>query len=138
MKLIASLVTCAILAVPAVAGAKPYDDTIVNVPAQKGEASHYLTPVEYRQFTGDYTLSNGSVLHLAGNNHYMTAQVDEQPVHRIVATTPNSFQAIGHRLALQLNLNDPMGVSGQLEYVDESRRTADIKEPEMVVRVAFR
>jgi hypothetical protein len=137
MKSISSLVACLIVALPATAMAVPFDDTVVSIPAQKGEYSYHLDSTAYRQFTGEYTLSNGSVLRLAGNNHWMTAQIDQQPVHRIVATSNNSFQAVGHRLALQLNNTDPMDVSGYLEYVDESRKVADISEP-MVVRVAFR
>ncbi len=137
MKSISSLVVCLAVALPATVLAVPFDDTVVNVPAQKGEFSYHLDRASYRQFTGEYTLSNGSVLRLAGTNHWMTAQIDQQPVHRIVATSDSSFQAVGHRLALQLNITDPMDVSGYLEYVDESKKVADISEP-MVVRVAFR
>jgi hypothetical protein len=137
MKSFTSLAIAIAIALPATVMAKPFDDTVVNIPAQKGEFSYQMTAIDYRQFAGEYTLSNGSVLRLQGTNHAMTAQIDQQPVHRIVATSRNSFQAVGHRLAVQLNVSDPMDVSGYLEYVDESRKTADITEP-MVVRVAFR
>jgi hypothetical protein len=137
MKSFASLAICIAIALPATVLAKPFDDTVVSIPAQKGEYSHQMSAIEYRQFKGEYTLSNGSVLRLQGNNHSMTAQIDQQPVHRIVASSSNSFQAVGHRLAVQLNVSDPMDVTGYLEYVDESRKTADITEP-MVVRVAIR
>lgn len=137
MKSFTLLAIAIAIALPGAVQAKPFDDTVVNVPAQKGEFSYPMSYADYRQFKGEYTLSNGSVLRLEGNSRNMTAQVDQQPVHRIVATSTNSFQAVGHRLALQLNITDPSDVSGYLEYVDESRNVADISEP-VVVRVAFR
>ncbi len=137
MKSFSALAVCIAIAFPATVLAKPFDDTVVNIPAQKGEYAYHMNGADYRQFKGEYTLSNGSVLRLNGSNREMTAQIDQQPVHRIVATSSNSFQALGHRLALQLDVTDQSNVSGYLEYVDESRKTADISEP-MVVRVAFR
>jgi hypothetical protein len=137
MKSFTSLAIAIAIALPATVMAKPFDDTVVNIQAQKGEFKYYMSNGDYRQFKGEYTLSNGSVLRLEGNSSGMTAQVDQQPVHAIVATSRNSFQAVGHRLAVQLNVSDPDAVSGYLEYVDESRKTADISEP-MVIRVALR
>lgn len=137
MKTFTTLAIAIAIALPAVAGAKPADDTVVNIAAQKGEYQFRMNASEYTDFKREYTLSNGSVLRLSGTHRNMTAQIDEQPVHRIVATSRDSFQAVGHHLSAQLNLTDPMAVSGYVEYVDESRKVADISEP-MVVRVAFR
>ncbi len=136
MKLVISLVAAAVLSIPAVVSAVPYDDTVVTVPASG--ARYRMQIAEYKQFKGEYSLSNGSVLKLSGNRDAMSAQIDDQPVHRIVSTSRKSFEAVGHQLALTLDISDPDNVHGELAYVDESRRNvADISEPTMV-RVAFR
>jgi hypothetical protein len=137
MKLIISLIACAVLSIPALAIAAPYDDTVVKVPAS-GVHGVYMSSADFKQFKGAYSLSNGSVLVLSGRGREMTAQIDAQPPHRIVATSAHSFEAVGHRLALSLDISEPDSVRGQLEYVDESRGSvADIKEPE-VIHVAMR
>jgi hypothetical protein len=137
MKLVSSLIACAVLSTSAVAIAAPLlDDTVVTVPASG--ARYNMTIVQYKQFKGDYTLSNGSVLHLAGYRDNMTAQIDDQPVHRIVSTSSKSFEGVGHRLALNLDITDPYAPTGDLTYVDESQRNvAGLVEPKLV-RVAMR
>ena len=136
MKLVISLIACAVLSTSTVATAAALDDTVVTVPAS-GARYHMLID-EYKAFKGDYSLSNGSILHLAGYRDNMTAQIDDQPVHRIVSTSRKSFEAVGHTMALTLDISEPDNVRGDLVYVDESRRNvAGLIEPALV-RVAMR
>lgn len=126
------------LSLPAAAQDHSQPITSVPVAGQRGGA-YKMDADQYHEFKGGYSLSNGKVLHLVGSHRSMFAYVDDQPIHRIVATGPHSFAAVGHLMTMTLDISDPFAVSGELIYVDESQRQSSLAAvPARVVRLAIR
>ena len=115
--------TCALstLSLPAAAQESGQGITSVPVAGQRG-GSYTMDADQYREFKGSYDLSNGKTLRLLGNQRVMYAYVEGQPAHRIVATGPNTFAAVGHPMSMRLDISDPDAISGELTYVDETAR----------------
>ncbi len=97
-----------------------------------------MSPDDFKEFKGWYTLSNGSELGLTGVGRRMYAQIDEQPVHEIVAVGTDRFVARDGKMDMHIVLHDERDASGELSYVDERYGTAPVTGAEKWVRLAVR
>lgn len=85
----------------------------IEIPAR----TYRMTPEEFFQFRGVYTLSNGQTLSLSQRGNAQYAQVSDQERHRIVATSDNAFVALDKQLQMRIDIKDDGDVTGELLMV---------------------
>jgi hypothetical protein len=71
----------------------------VLVPASKAAQRIYLSPADFEQYRGAYSLSNGKTLYLVRSAARMFARVDEQASHEIKYTGHGGFEAPDGKMA---------------------------------------
>lgn len=123
--------------------AAAYAQSTVNqqvvVPAYKATLKRiYTPPDDFRQYKGDYALSNGKTLTLSRQHTRMYARIDQQAEHEIVRTGEGKFQALDGQMSMDLAWSGTDSVSGELTYVDESPTVADVPPRVVTLHLANR
>ena len=115
------------------------DNAPVTIVGQKLALKPYrMTPDDFKEFKGWYTLSNGSELGLTGFGRRMYAQVGDQPVHEIIAVGPDRFVARDGMMDMHIVLHDERDATGELSYIDERYGSAPVAGAQKWVRLAMR
>lgn len=93
----------------------------IEVPAMP----RYMMADDFKQFAGEYDLSNGDTLSLRRSGGLMYARIGKQDEHRIVATGRNAFVALDRQLKVRIDHNDDGTVGGELVMVVPAQKLAD-------------
>lgn len=93
----------------------------IEVPAKP----RYMMADDFKQFAGEYDLSNGDTLSLRRSGGLMYARIGKQDEHRIVATGRNAFVALDRQLKVRIDHNDDGTVGGELVMVVPAQKLAD-------------
>lgn len=111
------------------AQSNPATDTItVPAPSLKIEVPEHLRRMdsdEFYVYKGAYDLSNGKVLTLSQRGSQMYAEVEDEGMHRIVATAANAFVALDRQLQMKIDIHDDGSVDGELLMVVPAKQLAD-------------
>ncbi|WP_342117584.1 hypothetical protein [Pseudoduganella sp. OTU4001] len=106
-----------VLAASAAAQSSTGADQSVVVPAQKAKVEHRLiSPQDYYQFQGAYTLSNGQTLTLSRGAVRLYAQLGQQPRQEIYWYGDGRFTAADGSLTMNIVWLDEDTASGELSY----------------------
>ena len=106
----------------------------IEVPARP----RYMMADDFKQFAGEYDLSNGDTLALRRSGGLMYARIGNQDEHRIVATGRNSFVALDRQLKVRIDHNNDGTVGGELVMVVPSQKLADgSMTEERIASIAF-
>ena len=92
----------------------------IEVPAR----TRYMMAEDFKQFAGEYDLSNGDTLALRRSGGLMYARIGKQDEHRIVATGRNSFVALDRQLKVRIDHHDDGSVGGELVMVVPAQNLA--------------
>lgn len=106
----------------------------IEVPARP----RHMMADDFKQFAGEYDLSNGDTLALRRSGGLMYARIGNQDEHRIVATGRNSFVALDRQLKVRIDHNNDGTVGGELVIVVPSQKLADgSMTEERIASIAF-
>lgn len=106
----------------------------ISLPSQY----YKMWPVEFYEYKGAYSLSDGKSLTLFSRGQKMYAKVQDQDAHEIVAAASNVFVALDEKLKMRIDLHDDGSVGGELLMLVKRDVAGGNGSAEQLVAVAFR
>ncbi|NYE62380.1 hypothetical protein FHW58_003595 [Duganella sp. 1224] len=124
-------------------GAQAQLEERVTIPAPRltidlPQQVYRMNSAELREFRGSYTLSDGRILRLRGNDHAMYGEVGNEGAHRLVAANRNTFVALDRKLKVRIDLDDNGEAGGEVLMAVPMRLAAGGEVEDVVVRLAAR
>lgn len=144
--LTALLGVCTIGVPPLTAAQQATQGDTVTIPAPAPSQiaapgpARYMDTVEFSNYKGAYSLSNGQTLTLTQSRFgtKMYAEVDNLGAHRIVSTGKDTFVALDRQLQMRFEFKDDGDVGGELLMVVPGKTIAGAVQPDQLLRVALR
>ena len=142
MKKFALVSILSTLSLVAAAQSAPNADTVtisgteraISLPSQY----YKMWPVEFYEYKGAYSLSDGKSLTVFNRGQKMYAKVEGQDAHEIVAAASNVFVALDEKLKMRIDLHDDGSVGGELLMLVKRDVASGAGPSEQLVTVAFR